>query len=168
MFQTPELDIAKEIFELLNTDKDCTPLRKPFIHKAIRMVNGERVRCPSCNAGVNGIKEGSLSCPYCKGMGFLWDETIQDGWFFKPNLRTASRAYNYPQEVGRDIEKRGQLLTLPDVFINEGDEIYEVKVDSNKRISIPIIIHQKYSCFFSERFASDQSDSEFNIAGLNI
>ena len=57
MFQTPELDIAKEIFELLNTDKDCTPLRKPFIHKAIRIENGEKVRCPSCNAGVNGIKE---------------------------------------------------------------------------------------------------------------
>ena len=46
--------------------------------------------------------------------------------------------------------------------------LYIDKVDENKRISIPIVIHQKYSCFFSERFASDQSDSEFNVAGLKI
>lgn len=169
MFQTPELDIAREVYDLLVTDTDCTPLNKPFIHQAVRLdEKGNKLRCPSCNAGINGVKEGQVGCPYCRGMGYLWDERIVTGWFFKPNLRSASRAFNYPTEVGRDTEKQARLLTLPDIFINEGDEIYEVKVDANKRIAIPIVIQQKYSCFFSERFASDQSDSEFNVAGLNI
>ena len=67
MFQSPELDIAKEVYDLLITDADCTPLNKPFIHQAVRLDQGEKVKCPSCNAGINGIKEGQIGCPYCIG-----------------------------------------------------------------------------------------------------
>lgn len=169
MFQNPEIDISKEILELLYTDKDCTPIAKPFIHQSIRVDEKDRpLQCPSCNSGINGTKEGQPDCPYCLGMGFLWDEYIVSGWFYKPNLRTASRAYGYPESVGRDLDKHARLLTLPDVYVKEGDRVFELKVDSDKNIAIPLTRYQRYSCFFSERFASDQSDSEFNVAGLQI
>ena len=57
-----------------------------------------------------------------------------------------------------------------------GEMIYKGKVvaktielpwlDNNKRISIPIVIQDRYLCIYSDRMSSNQSNSEFNIAGL--
>lgn len=169
MFQTPELIITDEIYDLLATTTDCTPLQVPFIHRKFkRDSNEKRIACPGCNPEGSGTKEGEESCPYCKGAGWLWEENIENGWLFRPNIRTAITSYVYPQEVGRDLNKEARLLTLPDVFIHEGDYIYDIKLNKDKRIHIPIKIHEKYLCYFSERYASNQSNSEFNIAGLRV
>lgn len=169
MFQTPELDVNKEIYDLLMTDTDCTPISKPIIHREIQVDDkGNLIRCPSCNYKNSGFIEGIPDCPYCHGVGFQWKESIQTGWIFKPNIRTAFRSYDYPEPVGRDIDKQARLLTLPDVVVKERDLIYEIKMDKNKDIEIPLKYNQIYTCFFSEKLASDQSDSEFNLAGLKI
>lgn len=169
MFQTPELIITDEIRDLLFTDKDCTPIRNLFIHKAYRRTEDlKKVQCPSCNSGVSGNKEGIKGCPYCGGAGYLWDEVVIFAWLFRSNLRTAISAYDMPAPVGRDDFKESRLLTDPDVFIFEGDSVFSLKVNKDKRIHIPVIRYEEYFCYFSERYASNQSDSEFNIAGLRV
>lgn len=169
MFQQPELIIEDELKELLFTDKDCTPIRSLFLHKKYRRdADLEKVACPSCNYGISGTKEGQKGCPYCKGDGFLWDESIVSGWFFRPNIRTAISSYMLPSEAGRDLNKEVRLLTPPEVFIAEGDIVYDIKINKDKRIHIPILRYEDYLCYFAERYASNQSDSEFNIAGLRV
>ena len=55
---------------------------------------------------------------------------------------------------------------MPEIFIFPGDVVYDLKIDNNKRISIPIVIQDRYLCIYSDRMSSNQSNSEFNIAGL--
>lgn len=169
MFQTPELIITDELNDLLYSDKDCTAIRIPFLHKKFRRDSElKKEFCPACNFGVSGTKEGQKGCPYCGGEGYLWDEVIQLGWFFRPNIRTAISSLDYPSTVGRDLNKEIKLLTTPEIFIYEGDFIYNIKIDENKNIAVPLLRQEEYFCYFAERFASNQSNSEFNIAGLRI
>lgn len=169
MFQTPELIITDELRDLLFSTKDATPLQTPFLHKRYRRdFDGGKLPCPSCNAGISGTREGRKGCPYCKGDGYLWDELIIEGWLFRANIRTAISSYDMPTQAGIDLNKEIRFLTMPEIFINEGDIISKIKIGTNKKISIPLTRHEEYLCYFSERFASNQSDSEFNIAGLKV
>ena len=169
MFQTPELIITDELKDLLYSDKDCTAIRIPFLHKKYRRdAELKKEFCPACNAGISGTKEGQKGCPYCKGDGYLWDEVIQTGWFFRPNIRTAISSMVMASPVGRDLNKETRLLTSPEVFIYEGDVVYDIKIDENKKIAIPLLRQEEYFCYFSERYASNQTNSEFNVAGLRI
>lgn len=34
MYQNPELNIEQEVFDLLFTDKDCSPIKTPYILKS--------------------------------------------------------------------------------------------------------------------------------------
>ena len=169
MFQTPELIITDELRDLLFSSKDATPLQTPFLHKKYRRTSeNKKLACPSCNAGISGTKEGRKGCPYCKGDGYLWDEVIARGWFFKPNIRTSISSYDMPSQVGIDLRKETRLLTMPETFVYVGDIVYDIGVGKNKKIAIPLVRHEEYFCYFAERYASNQSDSEFNIAGLKI
>ena len=66
MFQTPELDIATEVYDLLFTDKDCTPINSPYIWRRFeRDGKNRKVNCKACNPTDSLYVEGQSSCPYC-------------------------------------------------------------------------------------------------------
>ena len=65
-----------------------------------------------------------------------------------------------------DLSLTSKIVTMPEIFIFPGDVVYDLKIDNNKRISIPIVIQDRYLCIYSDRMSSNQSNSEFNIAGL--
>ena len=169
MFQTPELNLEEEVYDLLFTDKDCSPISSPYIWRKFKRASDNRkINCLSCNKPDSLYVEGQKGCPYCKGDGYLWDEVIQMGWFFRPNIRTAISSMVMASPVGRDLNKETRLLTSPEVFVYEGDVIYDIKIDENKKIAIPLLRQEEYFCYFSERYASNQTNSEFNVAGLRI
>ena len=58
MFQSPELIIADEVYDLLFTDKDCSPISSPFIwRKFKRDAQNRKVFCKGCNPYGNLVVE---------------------------------------------------------------------------------------------------------------
>lgn len=168
MFQTPELIIIDELKDLLYSDVDCTPLNIPLVWRNFRTNNQNvKINCPSCNENNNPNYDSIKECIVCQGESYLWDEKIITGWLFRANLRTA-HSLESPENVGMDIDKTIRLVTVPPVFINIGDKIKVLKLNENKKIYIPITYYETYTCASSQRYSSNQSNSEFNIAGLSI
>lgn len=167
MFQQPELKIEDELRDLLYTTTDCTPLSMPYMLRQFRRnYYEERLNCPACNPSASGNIEGDPSCPYCRGQGWLWDDRIITGWLYGFEPRRSSNNLTSPSSVGEVLEKHYKIVTMPEVFIFPGDVVYDLKIDSNKRINIPVVIQDRYLCIYSDRMSSNQSNSEFNIAGL--
>lgn len=125
-----------------------------------------RIHCPSCNPTASGTAEGDLGCPYCKGLGWLWDDKIINGWMYNLESRKAVTSMISPESVGRDKDVDMKIVTLNDHFIFPGDLIFDLKIDKNKRIHMPLIIQEKFYCVYSDRFTSNQTNSEYNVAGL--
>lgn len=168
MFQEPELVIADEFSDLLFTDKDCTPLFVPFIHRKMRRtVDGDKVPCLSCNVKVSGNREGKLDCPYCSGVGYLWDEAIEEGFFYNQTFLKGKRNTGSPAPVGKSEVSLGALVTSRDLFVDIEDAVFSLMLNRDKRIKIPMRRLYKYNVYFANRLSSNQTDSEFNVAGLS-
>lgn len=165
MFQTPELIIHKELHDLLFTETDCTPIQLPYVHRKFRRdFNFNRVRCPGCNQGESGSKEGLIDCPYCKGEGYLWDDEIIQGWMF--DYSGSSRSISSPSVGGYTIEGTKKLVTPSKYFVREKDYVYDIVLDSKNRIQVPIQYDRKFICTYSEKYTSDGSDSQYNMCNL--
>lgn len=168
MFQNPELKLEKEFEDLLFTDTDCTPLNVPFIYKQIkRDQRGAKIQCPSCNAGVSGIKEGSQDCPYCESIGFQWTEHLARGWFYKQSYMTdRSISASVPLAMGQG-EFYKYFLAYDNSFkLNSDDIILVPELDNKGNPYIPIRKKGLYKVTESDANASNQTGSEFNIASL--
>ena len=163
----PELKIEEELRDLLFTTTDCSPLFMPMIHRKFRRdYYDNRINCPACNSTASGELEGQIGCPYCSGLGWLWDDVIIEGWLYNFQPRKAANSLTYPSPVGQDLDRDHQIVTKPECYIHPGDLIFDVKIDENKRIQIPLVIQEKYLCTYSDRMTSNGSNSEYNIAGL--
>lgn len=168
MYQTPELIIADEIYDLIFTDKDCTPLFVPFIHRKMRRNSeGEKILCKSCNIEISGVKEGKPDCPYCAGIGYMWDESIQQGFFYNQTFLKGKRNTGSPSPVGKSEVSLGALVTNRDLFLDIEDAVYSLMLDRNKYIKMPMQRLYRYNVYFANRLTSNQTDSEFNVAGLS-
>lgn len=159
--------ITDELYDLLYTSTDCTPLFAPYIHRKFRRNEyEERIPCPGCNPTASGTLEGDLGCPYCKGLGWLWDDHIITGWLYGFEARKATNSMLSPTASGRELDKDFKIVTLGDSFIHPGDLVFDVKLDKNKRIAAPLILQERFLCIFSDRYTSNGSNSEYNVAGL--
>lgn len=165
MFQTPELLIHEELSDLLFTDTDCTPIKLPYVHRKFRRdMNLNRVRCPGCNFGNSGAKEGLIDCPYCKGEGYLWDDVLIDGWMFD-GYSGSSQSLRYPTEAGYTIEGNKKLVTMPEYFVREKDYVFDIILDG-KKLKMPLQYDRKFVCTYSEKYTSDGTDSQYNLCRL--
>lgn len=126
----------------------------------------ERLPCPSCNPGPNGNLEGSPGCPYCKGLGWLWDDKIVTGWLYNFEPRKAQHSMIAPNSLGREKDADMRLVTINDYMIFPGDFIFDIKLDQNKRIHMPLILQERFLCVYSDRYTSSGINSEYNVAGL--
>lgn len=166
MFQNPELIIHKELYDLLFTDTDCTPLQLPYIHRKFRRdSNFNRVRCPGCNEGTSGSKEGLIDCPYCKGEGYLWDDVLIQGWMFD-HSSSHNTSLGSPTEAGYKVEGYKKLVTLSNHFVREKDYVYDPVLDENHKIIFPIQLDRKFICTYSEKYTSNGSDSQYSLCHL--
>lgn len=139
----------------------------PVIHRRFRRNElEERLPCPGCNPTASGTVEGDLGCPYCKGLGWLWDDKIITGWLYSFDTRKANMDLTSPTPAGRDSDKDFKIVTIGDYYIHPGDYIFDVKLDKNKRIHMPLILQERFLCIYSDRYTSNGSNSEYNVAGL--
>lgn len=162
MFQRPELILSNELSDLLFTDKDCSPIKSPFIHKKIRRdLSGNIIKC-KCTY-LNGNASGDLTCPYCYGDGYLFDEVIIEGFTYKDNYLRERYNLKMDSLAGYNDHDPLMLVTSGNVSINKLDRIYSVELDSNGRINIPLNITHKYTVYFNTKMKASQEKLDYNL-----
>lgn len=168
MLQVPELKIDKEFEDLIFNGADCTPLFHPVIVRILRTKEGGlRVNCPSCNRSVNGVIQGERDCSYCHGIGYLWDEKIIDAWVFRSTfLSSKNSSLGIPLDVGDNDFKLAYIATRKNLFLDTGDYAIVPNLLPNGRIQIPITTKETFKVIDSSKRATNQLESEFNIAKL--
>ena len=163
MLQTPELHIEKEFEDLVYDGADCTPIFIPFLYKKFRRDGlKSKLKCPACNEGKNGNKEGSLDCPYCLGAGYQWDQGIAEGWIGKPEFsieRTLVASISDRQ--AESAFYKIYLYTKKDVILADTDIILIPQLEGTK-IKVPIESQGIYSVFDDFNFRANQSQAEYN------
>lgn len=165
MFQTPELNLQTELYELLFTDKDCSPIKRPFVHKRLRRDSQNKPILCSCVTH-NGFSEGVLSCPYCYGDGVLSDEVLIEGYSFKDNYLRERFNYSMPQQVGYNNNDPLTLITDSNVVIHDKDRIYTLELDAASKIKIPLLIEHKYTVYYTNKLKASNNNLEFNLSIL--
>lgn len=167
MFQTPELKIDKELEDLLFTDTDCTPLFHPVLTRSIRKSKGYQVHCPSCNPSISGKGQGEKYCPYCDGIGFLWDEKIIDGWVYRGTfLSSKNTSLGIPLDLADNDFKLFYLVTHKSIALDLNDYALIPSLDSRGRIVVPFTFEETFKVVDSIKKASNQRESEYNVAKL--
>jgi hypothetical protein len=166
MYQQPELDLTRELIDLLETDKDCSPIQRPFIlRKKRKDINtNESIKC-SCSLS-SSFSEGALSCPYCKGTGILFDEKIIQGYGYTSNYMRERYNLSYPAPVGRSGSEPLILITRADLKVDQSDKIYGLELTTDSKIQIPLLITHKYTVYFTKRLKASTNASEFNLSVL--
>ena len=167
MFQEPELDINSEIYDLIFTDTDCSPIKSVVIWRKFRREDrNTRVRCLSCNSDINGYSEGEKTCPYCKGYGYIYDEVLVEGYLAKNNLRKAYYNLSMDTTAGKSDSSRYEFYTKSDTLIGQEDRILLPEYTGNGNIAIPVNIVETTQCVYSRSLVASRRGSDFNIALL--
>lgn len=167
MFQTPELKLDLEFDDLFFSSEDCTPLSHPVIVRKVRKVEGVQTKCPSCIPSDSSVIQGNKMCPYCQGIGYLWDEFITSAWIYKNTfLSSKNTSVGIPLAIGDNDFKMSFIATKRDLFLDTGDYVYTPSLDLKGRIEVPLKIQDFYKVIDSSKRATNQRESEFNIAKL--
>lgn len=167
MFQNPELDLAKEVYDLLFTDTDCSPIQSPFIwRKFRRTTDNKKINCTSCNKVGSLYVEGQKTCPYCYGFGYIFDDKIFSGYLYKQGVTRDFGNLWMKTEAGTTDVSRYLLFTDKEVAIGLEDRILIPDYDQHSRIAIPLNINETCKCTYSRYFKASQNKADFNVALL--
>lgn len=167
MFQSPELDIASEVYDLIFTSKDASPIKTPLVWlKFRRSEDGRKINCNGCNSKGSIYTEGQQSCPYCNSYGYLYDEQLINGYMYKDNDSRDRLNLNYATPIGRADNTDLQLITDSSILIEKEDKIKILRLNQDGKISIPIKIERTLTCLYSRYLKASQKNSDFNVAVL--
>lgn len=164
MFQSPELDLQKEIYDLLFTDKDCSPIKIPYVHKKIkRDTQGNIIKC-KCTY-YNGFEEGSLTCPYCFGDGYLSNEVLINGFTYKGSLLREKFNLKMASQAGTNDSETLILVTDSSININNLDRIYSIATTNNK-IDVPLNVIHKHTVYYTTKLRASTNSVDYNMSVL--
>jgi hypothetical protein len=156
-----ELDLRKELIELFTGEDFGNEKKIPYIlRRARRKENLLPVRCPACWNEVS--KEGRQGCSDCDGLGFLWDETIINGFMYFISKNNTVRSYDYSSEAGRSEKYGIGLITDYTGVILNGDMIYLPRMTASGAILTPIILEEEYLTINTKKYRLDNNKLEFN------
>ena len=167
MFQSTEINLADEVYDLLFTDKDCSPIFSPFIWKKFkRTASNRKLNCPACNKETNTYIEGQQQCPYCDGLGYLFDDVIISGYLYKQGVTKDFGNLWMKAPIGTTDASRYLLFTDNTIALGLEDRLLIPDYDDNARIAIPLSINEVCKCTYSRYFKASQNKSDFNVALL--
>ena len=167
MFQNPELNIAEEVYDLLFTDVDCSPISTPYIWKKFRRdENNSKVNCKACNPIDSLYVEGQKGCPYCDSLGYLFDEHLFLGYLYKQGVTRDFGNLWMKTAAGTTDVSRYLLFTDNKTAIGLEDRVLIPDLDENARIRIPYHKVESCKCTYSRYFKASQNRADFNVALL--
>lgn len=167
MLQTPELNLTQEVYDLLFTEEDCSPIFSPYIWRKFRRDNNNRkMRCKACNSDDNPYVEGQQTCSYCHSLGFSFDEKLISGYLYKQGVTRDFGNLWMKTSIGTTDVSRYILFTDSSITIGLEDRILIPNLDEDARIAIPLTINEICKCSYSRYFKASQNRSDFNVALL--
>lgn len=167
MFQSPELNVADELFDLIFTDKDASPIKTPYLWQKHRRDDlNRKINCTSCNPKGSMAVEGQLSCPYCRGIGYFTDEFLIYGYMYK--LRELTDSYNllYPKPIGKASRTNFVLVTNKSVSIREEDKVSILTLNDDGKIKVPLTVEDNLICMYHKFMKASQKRSDYNVSLL--
>lgn len=158
-----ELDIRTEMDEFFSGEDFSEKKGVIFIHRKIRrdLVTNQRELC-SCNKSYTG--SGEKNCPYCKGVGFLWDEKIIESYLYNKRYISFTNSHTYTRALGRDFNEQYIFLTKYKYKIEEGDSLLELKKTDNGRIAIPLNIDIEFLITANRYMGAVKNLGEYTLA----
>lgn len=167
MNNIPDLNLAEEVYDLLLTDKDCDPIYSPFVWRKFRRTsNNRKARCSACNPENSVYVEGQHECPYCDGLGYIFDDTLIVGYLYKQGITRDFGNLWMNSKVGTTDVSRYLLFTDKSLSIGLEDRILIPDLDDDGRIAVPLRINEVCKCTYSRYFKASQNKADFNVALL--
>ncbi len=163
---TQDIHLDKELYELLFTDNITQRIARPLIWTRFRRdAEYQRLPCPSCNTNT-GYKEGQYGCPYCKGLGYLWDEEIFEGYIYRKGSSKESSSYSMSSYAGRADNSSFALVTTKDIKPLMADRINIISLLDNGRIAIPIVKTDELVVTYDRDYKASHLGKDFNYCLL--
>lgn len=167
MFQNPELNLVDEVFDLLFTDTDCSPISSPYIWRRFqRTPEGRKVNCEACNPLNSSYTEGQKECPYCKGYGYVFNDQIISGYLYKQRATRDFSNLGMKVPAGTTDVSSYTLFTDSKVNLVLEDRILIPTLDDAGKIAIPFHINETCKCLYSRYLKASNNKEDYNIALL--
>ena len=163
-----EIDIPTEVQSILYDDVNFKKIGVPFVSRKFRRTsNNKRVNCLACNKASDGSVEGIQQCPYCQGTGFLFDETIEVGFFYRTRYFALSSNLREDTSAGRADTPEMTLITSQDIILEELDHVKPYNLLPNGNIKIPPSFAYDYEIYYARQMSTGRSGINYNIYALN-
>lgn len=157
-----DIHLDRELYDLLFTDKITQRIARPLIWiKYRRDSQYNRIPCPSCNVNY-GYKEGQYGCPYCKSLGYLWDEELIEGYLYRKGSSKETNSYAMPSFAGRSDTSSFILITTKDTKPRLGDKIHIIDLLPNGNIAIPILKTEDLVVTYDREYKASHIGTDFN------
>jgi hypothetical protein len=167
MFQTPELNLEEEVYDLLFTDKDCSPISSPYIWRKFKRASDNRkINCLSCNKPDSLYVEGQKGCPYCSGYGYVYNDVIIKGYLYKQGITRDFGNLWMKTKTGTTDVSRYIFFTDSSVVLGLEDRILIPTLNEEGLISIPLHINETCKCTYSRYFKASKNRADFNVSLL--
>lgn len=164
---TQDIFLDRELHDLLFTDKLSQKIARPILWTEYRRdAEYNRLPCPACNTKY-GYKEGQYGCPYCKGLGYLWDERIIEGYIYRRGATSGSNG-NYAMNslAGRADNSSFVLITTKEVRPRIADKISILDLQPDGKITVPLVKDTEMVVTYDRNFKASHIGTDFNYCML--
>ena len=159
------LDLRAEFISLMFGRSGETPIGQTYIFRRMRRDSNEDLVPCVCLDPTTKEANRDFPCPYCVGVGFLWDEEFITGYKVVASAPGGSNAAaNLPKsEVGHIYLPAIRFFFPYDLNPERNDRIIEVDLDSEGDLVVPYKRTGIYEIQLVRAMRSDNSKIEFWI-----
>jgi hypothetical protein len=137
-----EISLREELVELITGDDFGEEKFIPHVLRKIRIDNKQnKIRCTCWDPISN---EGRQGCPFCDGIGSLWDESIVAGFMYFLTKKKLSNTEVYSNQPGRSEKYDLAFISPSDLRLREGDRIYIPSVTEEGFFVIPLYMESEF------------------------
>lgn len=165
MANSKEIDVRDEVERFFNGDDFGTEKFHVLLQRKIRIDTDKypyinKIKCNTCNHDYNN--SGTVGCPSCDGVGYLWDEKLIVGYMYRPQQIRLSDQYSNFSQIGRNDSPSFILITPKEYRVALGDYVYSIDTTDDGGIHMPLIKTNKYLAVSSIPMRLDKGKLEFN------
>ena len=161
-----EIDLRAELQELFTGDEFVKKYQPYVLRQSIKDKDDKKIRCTCYNSQTN---EGESDCPYCYGVGFLWNERIIPAFRWIPKIVGLSEQSSYKSyggKVGRLLNSEYLLVVPYSIRVTANDTLYVPETDGEGGIIYPIKQKEKFMIAGVMDEAFDLGKKDFTVIGL--